>query len=130
LHIMQSNGGLVPSQTAQRHCVSTILSGPAAGALSGLRLGQQAGFNNLISIDVGGTSADVAVAHEGRLNFAEESEIAGQIIKVPMIDIQTVGAGGGSIAWIDRGGALQVGPHSAGADPGPACYAMGGKEPT
>jgi len=130
LHIMQSNGGLVPSQTAQRHCVSTILSGPAAGALSGLRLGQQAGFNNLISIDVGGTSADVSVAHDGHLHFAEESEIGGQVIKIPMIDIQTVGAGGGSIAWIDRGGGLQVGPHSAGADPGPACYAAGGNQPT
>lgn len=130
LHIMQSNGGLVPSQTAQRHCVNTILSGPAAGALSGLRLGQQAGFNDLISIDVGGTSADVAVARAGRLHFAEESEIAGQVIKIPMIEIQTVGAGGGSVAWIDRGGALQVGPHSAGADPGPACYETGGTEPT
>ena len=114
LHIMQSDGGLVPSETAQKHCVSTILSGPAAGALSGLRLGQQAGFNDLISIDVGGTSADVAVAHGGRLHFAEESEIAGQVIKVPMIDIQTVGAGGGSIAWIDRGGTLRRVPTARG----------------
>ncbi len=130
LHIMQSNGGLVPSETAQRHSVSTILSGPAAGALSGLMIGQQAGFENLISIDVGGTSADVALAYKGRLHFAEENEIAGQVIKTPMIDIQTVGAGGGSIAWIDRGGALQVGPRSAGATPGPACYAAGGREPT
>ena len=130
LHIMQSNGGLVPSGTAQKHCVHTILSGPAAGALSGLRLGQLAGFQNLISIDVGGTSADVAVAHGGRLHFAEESEIGGQVIKIPMIEIQTVGAGGGSVAWIDAGGALQTGPQSAGADPGPACYGLGGKEPT
>ncbi len=130
LHIMQSNGGLVPSETARKHCIHTILSGPAAGALSGLRLGQQAGFQDLISIDVGGTSADVAVAHKGTLHFAEESEIGGHIIKVPMIEIQTVGAGGGSIAWIDAGGALQVGPQSAGADPGPVCYGSGGTNPT
>jgi N-methylhydantoinase A len=129
LHIMQSNGGLVPSQTAQRHPVQTILSGPAAGALSGLRLGQQAGFQNVISIDVGGTSADVSLAQAGRLRFADESEIAQQVIKIPMIEIETVGAGGGSLAWIDRGGGLQVGPQSAGADPGPACYGRGGEHP-
>jgi N-methylhydantoinase A len=130
LHIMQSNGGLASSDSARKHCVHTILSGPAAGALSGLRLGQLAGFDNLISIDVGGTSADVAVAHNGQLHFAEESEIGGQIIKIPMIEIHTVGAGGGSIAWIDAGGGLQTGPQSAGADPGPACYGTGGNEPT
>jgi N-methylhydantoinase A len=130
LHVMQSNGGLVPSATAERHCVHTILSGPAAGALSGLRLGQRAGFGDLISIDVGGTSADVAVAVDGCLHVAEESDIGGQVVRVPMIDIQTVGAGGGSIAWVDPGGALKVGPQSAGADPGPACYATGGDEPT
>jgi N-methylhydantoinase A len=130
LHIMQSNGGLAPSETARRHPVQTILSGPAAGALSGLRLGQQAGYQNVISIDVGGTSADVSLAHNGRLRFAEESEIAQQVIKIPMIEIETVGAGGGSLAWIDRGGGLQVGPQSAGADPGPACYGRGGRQPT
>src|SRR5262249_44638569 len=79
LHIMQANGGLAPSSAARQHCVHTILSGPAAGALSGLRLGQLAGFDNLISIDVGGTSADVAVAHNGQLHFAEESDVGGQI---------------------------------------------------
>lgn len=130
LQIMQSNGGLMTAEAAQKHCVQTILSGPAAGALTGLRLSQQAGFGSMISIDVGGTSADVALAHDGRLHFAEENEIAGHVIKVPMIEIQTVGAGGGSIGWIDAGGALQVGPHSAGAEPGPACYGFGGTEPT
>ena len=130
LQIMQSNGGLMTAEAAQKHSVQTILSGPAAGALTGLRLAQQAGFGSMISIDVGGTSADVALAHDGRLHFAEESEISGHVIKVPMIEIQTVGAGGGSIGWIDPGGALQVGPHSAGADPGPACYGFGGTEPT
>src|SRR5207253_675969 len=90
----------------------------------------QAGVENMISIDVGGTSADVAVAYGGHLHYAEETEIGGQVIKTPAIDIHTVGAGGGSIAWIDAGGALQVGPESAGADPGPACYGKGGRRPT
>ena len=118
------------ARMAQTHSVHTVLSGPAAGAVSGLILGRQVGVNNIISLDVGGTSADVAVAYEGHLHYAEETEIGGQVIKVPAIQIHTVGAGGGSIGWIDPGGALQVGPHSAGADPGPACYARGGTEPT
>src|SRR5207249_10836921 len=88
------------------------------------------GVHNIVSIDVGGTSADVAVAYDGHLHYAEESEIGGQVFKAPAIEIHTVGAGGGSIAWIDAGGALQVGPQSAGADPGPACYGRGGTEPT
>jgi N-methylhydantoinase A len=130
LHIMKSNGGIMSARAAATHCVHTVLSGPAAGAVSGLDLGRQAGFDSIISIDVGGTSADVAVARGGRLQYAEETEVAGQVIKVPAIEIHTVGAGGGSIAWIDRGGALQVGPRSAGAEPGPACYGRGGTEPT
>lgn len=92
-------GGLVPSGTAQRHPVQTILSHPSAGALSGLRLGQQAGFHNVISIDVGGTSADVSLSQKGRLCFADESEVARQVIKISMIEIETVCAGGGSLAW-------------------------------
>ena len=130
LHIMQSNGGIMTSETAQSHCVHMVLSGPAAGALSGLVLGRKAGLDHIISIDVGGTSADVAVARDGNLHFAEESEIAGQVLKIPAIEINTVGAGGGSIAWVDSGGALQVGPQSAGAHPGPACYRRGGSRPT
>ncbi len=130
LHIMQSNGGIMTSETAQSHCVHMVLSGPAAGALSGLVLGRKAGLDHIISIDVGGTSADVAVARDGNLHFAEESEIAGQVLKIPAIEINTVGAGGGSIAWVDSGGALQVGPQSAGAQPGPACYRRGGSRPT
>ena len=118
------------SETAQSHCVHMVLSGPAAGALSGLVLGRKAGLDHIISIDVGGTSADVAVARGGTLHFAEETEIAGQILKIPAIEINTVGAGGGSIAWVDSGGALQVGPQSAGAHPGPACYRRGGADPT
>ena len=130
LHVMQSNGGIMTSETAQSHCVHMVLSGPAAGALSGLVLGRKAGLDHIISIDVGGTSADVAVARDGNLHFAEETEIAGQILKIPAIEINTVGAGGGSIAWVDSGGALQVGPQSAGAHPGPACYRRGGSRPT
>ncbi|MEW5978994.1 MAG: hydantoinase/oxoprolinase family protein [Acidobacteriota bacterium] len=130
LHIMQSNGGIMTARTAEVHCAHTVLSGPAAGALNGLILGQLAGLRDLISMDVGGTSADVSVATEGRLNFAEEIEIGGQVVKVPSIEIHTVGAGGGSIAWIDTGGALQVGPESARALPGPACYGRGGTLPT
>jgi len=128
--IMQSNGGLMSAETAQKHSVHTILSGPAAGALAGLRLAQQTGVSNMISIDVGGTSADVALSHGGKLHFAEENEIGGYVVKIPSIEIQTVGAGGGSIAWVDPGGALQVGPQSSGAEPGPACYARGGAQPT
>ncbi|PYV18283.1 MAG: hypothetical protein DMG07_04240 [Acidobacteria bacterium] len=130
LHIMQSNGGIMTAETAESHSVRTVLSGPAAGAVAGLVIARQAGVENMISIDVGGTSADVAVAYGGHLHYAEETEIGGQVIKTPAIDIHTVGAGGGSIAWIDPGGALQVGPQSAGADPGPACYGRGGAEPT
>ncbi|PYV36707.1 MAG: 5-oxoprolinase, partial [Acidobacteria bacterium] len=130
LQIMQSNGGLMTAARASRHGVETILSGPAAGALTGLRLAQQAGVVNMISIDVGGTSADVALGYNGQLRFAEESDIGGYLIKVPSIEIQTVGAGGGSIAWTDAGGSLQVGPYSAGAEPGPTCYGRGGSDPT
>ncbi len=130
LHIMQSNGGIMTGDRARRESVRTVLSGPAAGALSGLTLARQAGVKNMISIDMGGTSADVALAYEKNLFYSEESEIGGQIIKIPAIDIHTVGAGGGSIAWIDPGKALQVGPHSAGADPGPACYGRGGQQAT
>jgi N-methylhydantoinase A len=130
LHMMQSNGGIMSAQTARRRCVHTVLSGPAAGALSGMVIGEQVGIRDLISIDVGGTSADVSMVYGGRLNFAEETEIGGRIVKIPSIEVHTVGAGGGSVAWIDAGGALQVGPQSAGANPGPACYGKGGEQPT
>ena len=130
VHVMQSNGGLVTFKTAQENCVHTILSGPAGGALSAARLAEKAGLPNAITIDMGGTSADVAVSLGGELNYTTETEIAGHAIQVPAIEIHTVGARGGSIAWIDPGGLLQVGPHSAGADPGPACYCRGGTEAT
>jgi N-methylhydantoinase A len=130
LHIMQSNGGVMTSETAGQKSVHTVLSGPAAGVLGGVTLSKMAGEENVITIDMGGTSFDVSLAYKGQPTFTMESDIGGHIIKIPMIDIKTLGAGGGSIAWVDQGGALQVGPQSAGADPGPACYGLGGKEPT
>ncbi len=130
LYIMQSNGGVMTAKTAVEKSVHTVLSGPAAGALGAMWVGKRAGFENLIAIDMGGTSADVSLVEAGKLAYAQESLVAGHVIKVSTIDINSVGAGGGSIAWIDAGGALQVGPASAGAHPGPACYLRGGTEPT
>ena len=130
LHVMQSNGGIMTAETAGRKSVNTILSGLAGGILGGVALAQEAGLDNVITIDMGGTSFDISLAYKGRIRFTRESEIGGHAVTVPMIDVHTLGAGGGSIAWIDAGGALQVGPQSAGAEPGPACYARGGQQPT
>ena len=130
LHIMQSNGGVMTSETAAKKSVHTVLSGPAAGVLGALLSSKMIGIDNAITIDMGGTSFDVSLIYKGVPTYTTESDIDGHVIKVPMIDIKTLGAGGGSIAWIDPGGALQVGPRSAGADPGPACYCRGGVEPT
>lgn len=122
--IMQSNGGSISATTARRESVRTILSGPAGGAVGAAVIGKQSDHEKLISFDMGGTSTDVALI-DGQLPLTTESTIAGYPVKVPMIDIHTVGAGGGSIARLDRGGSLQVGPESAGADPGPICYGKG-----
>lgn len=130
LYIMQSSGGVMTANTAVDKSVHTVQSGPAAGALAAMWMGRKAGFENLISIDMGGTSADVSLMSAGKLAYANESTVAGHVIKIPTIDINSVGAGGGSIAWVDSGGALQVGPASAGAHPGPACYGRGGTQPT
>ncbi len=130
VHIMQSNGGIMPLATAGRKSIATILSGPAAGVLGGVALARQAGIRNAITVDMGGTSFDICLAHDGKVRFAHETEVGGHALKAPMIDIHAIGAGGGSVAWIDRGGALKVGPHSAGAVPGPVCYERGGTEPT
>jgi N-methylhydantoinase A len=124
LRVMQSNGGAITAATARREPVRTILSGPAAGAVGALELGRAAGFDKLIAFDMGGTSTDVCLL-DGGLPLAAESRVAGLPVKTPMIGIHTVGAGGGSIARCDAGGALLVGPLSAGADPGPACYGRG-----
>ncbi|MEA4856696.1 MAG: hydantoinase/oxoprolinase family protein [Solidesulfovibrio sp.] len=121
LLVMQSSGGLVTAPVARREAVRTILSGPAGGVVAALSLGKAAGFDHLITFDMGGTSTDVSLL-DGMLSMAMEKRIAGLTVKTPMLDIHTVGAGGGSLAALDAGGALLVGPRSAGADPGPACY--------
>jgi len=130
LYIMQSNGGVITAKMAQKVSARTVLSGPAGGVLEGVFISKITGEKNIITIDMGGTSSDICLINDGEPKFTTESEIGGYPIKLPMIDINTIGAGGGSIAWIDPGGALRVGPLSAGADPGPVCYGKGGKEPT
>ncbi len=132
LHIMASNGGVVtPAMVAERPVV-TMLSGPAAGVLGGAWAGELSGRRNLITFDVGGTSADIGIVTEGTFSeaTARDTWIAGFPLLTPMIDIHTIGAGGGSIARVDEGGAFRVGPQSAGARPGPAAYGRGGTEPT
>lgn len=124
LGIMQSNGGSISVETAMRESVRTILSGPAGGAVGAYEIGKMAGYTKLISFDMGGTSTDVSLI-DNALSLTFESSISGYPVKVPMIDIHTVGAGGGSIARLDEAGALKVGPESAGADPGPICYGKG-----
>lgn len=124
LSIMQSNGGSISAETAMRESVRTILSGPAGGAVGAFEIGKMSGYTHLIGFDMGGTSTDVCLI-DGGLSLAMESSISGYPIRVPMIDIHTVGAGGGSIALLDPGGSLRVGPESAGADPGPICYGKG-----
>ncbi|BCS89996.1 hydantoinase/oxoprolinase family protein [Pseudodesulfovibrio sediminis] len=129
LRVMQSNGGSISAATAMRESVRTILSGPAGGAVGALELGKMAGFDKIITFDMGGTSSDVSLMDQV-LPLTTTSAISGYPVKVPMIDIHTVGAGGGSIAALDPGGSLTVGPESAGATPGPICYAQGGDQVT
>ena len=124
LRIMQSNGGSISAATAMNESVRTILSGPAGGAVGAYETGKMAGIDKLITFDMGGTSTDVALI-DTALPLTFESSISDFPVKVPMIDIHTVGAGGGSISAIDSGGSLKVGPESAGADPGPICYGKG-----
>lgn len=128
--IMQSNGGLMPAAAAAAHAAWTVLSGPAGGAVGAAYQGMLSGSADVISFDMGGTSCDVAVVDGGRVRQTSERAIGGRVIQLPMVDVHTVGAGGGSIGWVDAGGALRVGPRSAGADPGPACYGRGGTEAT
>lgn len=130
LYIMQSNGGVITAATARESSARTVLSGPAGGALAGGFICQQTDHDNIITVDMGGTSLDICLIANKMPRYTTESQIGGYPIKLPMIDIHTIGAGGGSIAWIDSGGALRVGPESAGAVPGPACYCKGGTEPT
>jgi N-methylhydantoinase A/oxoprolinase/acetone carboxylase beta subunit len=132
LHVMMSNGGVASAETAAQKPVTLLLSGPAAGVLGGLWAGETTGRKRLITFDVGGTSADIGIVTERGISeaSARDTWVAGYPLLVPMIDIHTIGAGGGSIAYVDEGGAFRVGPRSAGASPGPACYGNGGQEPT
>ncbi|MEJ2370125.1 MAG: hydantoinase/oxoprolinase family protein [Gemmatimonadales bacterium] len=129
LRIMLSNGGSAGVGVARREAVRCVLSGPAAGVVGALRVARQAGTDRVIGFDMGGTSTDVALL-DGAIPATSEGAVAGLSVRVPIVDIHTVGSGGGSIARVDTGGALRVGPHSAGADPGPVCYGRGGLQPT
>jgi len=129
LRIMQSNGGSISAATARREAARTLLSGPAAGVVGAAHVAAASGFDQVISFDMGGTSTDVALV-SGAITETTDGSIGGYPMRLPTIDIHTVGAGGGSVAWFDTGGALRVGPASAGADPGPAAYGRGGVEPT
>jgi N-methylhydantoinase A/oxoprolinase/acetone carboxylase beta subunit len=128
--VMQSSGGLTDAARAASRAALSVLSGPAGGAAAATLLAARLNEPNLLCFDMGGTSCDVCVVEAGRVRETETREVGGRPLALPMIDIHTVGAGGGSVAWRDPGGALRVGPRSAGADPGPACYGRGGVEPT
>jgi N-methylhydantoinase A len=128
--VMRSSGGVCTLTEAARHPSLVLMSGPAAGVVGAARVARLAGVDNAIAFDMGGTSTDVCLIAGGEAGRTGEREVGGFPIRLPTVDLQTVGAGGGSIVWRDAGGALRVGPESAGADPGPACYGRGGVEPT
>jgi len=127
LQIMQSRGGLTNSLVARARPVRLFLSGPAAGVVGGRIAGSSAGYGDLITIDVGGTSADIALISNSKPLIRPEGDVAGYLVRTPMVDVNTIGSGGGSIARVDAGGGLKVGPDSAGSEPGPACYGRGGQ---
>jgi len=127
--IVQSNGGIAHARTVRKRAVTTVLSGPAAGVVGG-SLFEPDDCDGVVTFDMGGTSSDVGLVRDGTVERTTEATVGEHPVHVPMVDIETVGAGGGSVAWVDSGGALRVGPQSAGADPGPACYGLGGEEPT
>ncbi len=130
IRIYQSSGGLMSVETAKQFPIRTALSGPAAGAVGAVHTAKGANRPNVITLDMGGTSADVALIRNYDAGIGLDREVAGYPVRLPTVDIHTVGAGGGSVAWFDRDGLMKVGPRSAGADPGPACYGRGGTEPT
>ncbi len=129
VHVMQSNGGMTTARGAREHPVNTLLSGPVGGAIAAAQAARQANFSHALAVDMGGTSFDVSMVVGGEPQLAREAEIEGQPLLLSAIDVHTIGAGGGSVAWASAGG-LRVGPRSAGALPGPACYGRGGTEPT
>ncbi|HEY1748349.1 MAG TPA: hydantoinase/oxoprolinase family protein [Xanthobacteraceae bacterium] len=132
LRVIQSNGGVATVETCSQKAVGILMSGPAGGVIGGRAEGLLCGRSNLITVDIGGTSADISTIPDGRIKImnARDSYVNGHPILVPMIDLVSIGAGGGSIAYIDSAGGFHVGPRSAGAEPGPACYGKGGEEPT
>jgi N-methylhydantoinase A len=128
--VMEASGGLMTVATARAKPVHTVLSGPAGGVVASAHVAALSGFTEIITLDMGGTSTDISLVLGGMPQVTREASLAGAPIRIPVIDINAIGAGGGSIAWIDDGGALRVGPHSAEAVPGPACYGRGGNQPT
>lgn len=128
--IMQSNGGRMPASGMARNSIAALFSGPAAGVVGAIGAAAQSDVKNIITLDMGGTSTDVSLIADGQPQLAPQTAIDGLPVRTPVIDIATVGAGGGSIAWVDDGGLLRAGPQSAGATPGPACYGRGGTTPT
>lgn len=128
--VMQSNGGRIPAEGMGRNAATALFSGPAAGVMGAVRLAERSGFKSLITLDMGGTSTDICLVVDGQPALTAETEIDGLPVRTPVLDIVSVGAGGGSIIWADGGGMLRAGPQSAGARPGPACYGHGGEEPT
>ena len=128
--MMQSNGGRMPASSMAQNAIAALFSGPAAGVIGAMGVAARSGFKNIITLDMGGTSTDVSLISNGRPDLAPQTMIDGLPVRTPIIDIATVGAGGGSIAWADDGDLLRVGPQSAGAFPGPACYGRGGTKPT
>jgi N-methylhydantoinase A len=130
LKLMQSNGGLIDAGAARGRPVNTLLSGPAGGVQGATHVAGRAGYDDLVTMDMGGTSCDVSLVQDGDPAVSTAVEVGDYTVGVPMIDVHTVGSGGGSIAWVDKGDALRVGPRSAGADPGPICYGRGGTKPT
>jgi N-methylhydantoinase A len=128
--VMRSSGGLTEAEEAARAGAWSVLSGPAGGAVGAGLIARACGEGNALALDMGGTSCDVCVVEDGEVRRTDSRTIGGRVIQLPMVDVHTVGAGGGSIGWRDAGGALRAGPRSAGAEPGPACYGRGGTEPT
>ncbi len=130
LFVVQANGGTASVAAAKARAVTTVNSGPAGGVVAAAWYGRKHGRESIVSVDMGGTSFDIGLIEDGRSKATTEGTFQGLPVKIPIVDLHVIGAGGGSIAWIDPGGALNVGPRSAGADPGPACYGRGGEEPT
>ncbi len=129
VHVMQSNGGMTTAARAREQPVNTLLSGPVGGAIAAANVARRAGYSSAIAVDMGGTSFDRSLCIDGRPQIAREAMLEGQPLILSVIDVETIGAGGGSIAF-ETGGGLRVGPKSAGAEPGPASYGRGGLEPT